>query len=283
MSEDQPQAEVPDVTSEDSSPQPADTAEVQEDSNESQADQTPEVDKGEGESEGEQKKNRVQERINKLTREKYEALDREKQLQTKLEDFETRLNSMQSSPVEPQIEDYDTDAAFKSAYKSYVLDSQQAEARQQTAYSQKQQTEQQAQQDAQERIGGFTKRAQSEAESYQGFWDAVQGEAFSAVANAMNPDVISLIQSSDKSTGLAYHLATNLDVADSIARMNPVHAARELVLIEQKLETLTQKSVSSAPPPPKPIGDGKKIDVPLEEIENIDDWMKRRNAKVRGN
>lgn len=67
-----------------------------------------------------------------------------------------------------------------------------------------------------------------------------------------------LIQDSEMGPALAMHLATNPEVAASIAQLPPIAAAREMGRLEAKLEkpvvaTPVPPKVSQAPPPPAKI------------------------------
>lgn len=228
-----------------------------------------------------EKRDRVQERINKLTREKYEARKHAEEMEKKFREMEERLNGLDKPPAEPNFDDFDSDAEFKAAYRDYVLKTEQHQARQNSVKEAEKQSQEAQQKAALERQQEFSKRAQAEADRYQGYWDAVQDPAFSAIVNTMNPEVIALIQESENSTGLSYHLATNLELADQLANMPLASAARELIKLESGLQKPQPNKLSKAPEPTEPIGSSGSLDVPLEKIESIDEWMKRRNAQVR--
>jgi hypothetical protein len=101
----------------------------------------------------------------------------------------------------------------------------------------------------------------------------------------MDPDLRHLIQTSDKNIALAYHLGTNLDVAERIASLSPVLAAREIALLESRLETPKPKTVSNAPPPVKPVNGGsvKEKDISDPNLSDAEfNEMRRKQRAARG-
>jgi hypothetical protein len=97
-------------------------------------------------------------------------------------------------------------------------------------------------------------------------------------------------QESDEGPAVLLYLANNIPLADQIARMQPLAAARELGRIEAKLigaREAAAKTVSNAPPPPPKIegsGDsgttGIKPTDPDSDKLSDDEWLRRRNKQV---
>lgn len=108
---------------------------------------------------------------------------------------------------------------------------------------------------------------QAKASTWQQRAEAAKAEMpdFAEVLNAsqapMTQAMAEVLQESDHGPAIAYHLAKNPNEADRIAHLSPLAQARELGKIEASLsapkETPAPKKVTSAPPPPTPIGSGR--------------------------
>ncbi len=97
--------------------------------------------------------------------------------------------------------------------------------------------------------------------------------------------VVAIIKESEMAPQILTHLYTHRDELESILRLAPVSAAREIGKLEAKItgapKTQTRK-VSQAPKPVKPVGDGGS-GPPLVDAEDdklsTEEFMKRRNQK----
>lgn len=72
----------------------------------------------------------------------------------------------------------------------------------------------------------------------------------------VTPAMAEAILESEKGPALAYHLATNPDLAERLAGLGPVQAARELGRIESELSLPRPKRVSGAPDPVRSVVGG---------------------------
>lgn len=77
-------------------------------------------------------------------------------------------------------------------------------------------------------------------------YDEVLGEAETVVA----PHVTDAILTSDRGPEVAYHLAKNPALAEKLNRLSPIAAAREIGRIEAALEKSSPGTSRSSPPPP---------------------------------
>lgn len=258
---------------------PTDQQDVEQDVSQAESSTAP-VDTAENEQKDE--KSNVQKRINKLTREKYEAQNKAKDLEDKYQALEERINAMDRPAEKPRYDQFDSDEAYEAALTDYVHKTSAQSARQAELEAAQRVRLEDQQRAAQQRQQDYNARAAKEADRYEGYWDAVNDPAFSAIVTSMDPQVVALVQESDKSTGLGYYLATNLEVADQIANMPVATAARELLKIEVGLEKPESKKISDAPPPVEPIGSSGQNELPLDKVESTEEWMARRNAQIRG-
>ncbi len=100
-----------------------------------------------------------------------------------------------------------------------------------------------------------------------------------------------VLMESESGPALAYYLGKNPDIAQVIAQLPPLAAARELGRLESRLaherETAKPRTVTQAPPPPKKIeGSGSpsvsaKPDTPDSDKLSDAEWARRRNAQVK--
>jgi len=240
----------------------------------------PEVSQAPEVEEPEKKKTGAEKRIDQLTYEKYEEQRQRKALEERLKELESKVE--QPKPVvAPREEDFDDYNEYQEKQADYLahLAAQKLQARQQ---QDTQLAEQRAlEEKAAERTQKFVERVNSESSQYEGFQEKVNDPTFNAITKQMDPDLIALIQESDKGTALTYHLATNIAEADRISRLSPVLAARELSLIEASIQLPQPKKISDAPDPVKPIG-GNESAVKNPDDMSMDEWMAWRNKQVRG-
>ena len=86
------------------------------------------------------------------------------------------------------------------------------------------------------------------------------------------------IMESDLGPKLAYHLATNPEEAEKIARMTPIGAVRALTLIEEGFKKPV--AVSKATPPITPVGSKATSIKSLLDTKDFDEFTKRREAQI---
>lgn len=248
------EAETPDAPIPDSSPEPADAVEPKQEEPKAE----------------EPKKNPVQERINQITREKYEERRAREEAEKKARELEERLSQLENkAPPEPREDDYNSTDEYIAAVKSHAKQVALIEARQSSKQDQPkgQDNTQQAIQKVQMAI------AKSDIPDLQ---TLVQDPNL-----PITEEVIEWLADSDKTDVILFHLANHLDEAYDIVQMTPAQRFRALSKLEATVEKPSPKKVTSAPTPPDPIGnsDGAPIN---EEKMSVDEWIKRRNAKLYG-
>lgn len=247
------EAETPDAPIPDSSPEITGDA--------------PEI---EQEPKAEEPKNRVQERINQITREKYEERRAREEAEKKARELEERLSALENkAPPEPREDDYHSTDEYIAAVKEHAKQVALIEARQSSKQDQPkgQDSAQQALQKVQMSI------AKSDIPDLQ---TLVQDPNL-----PITQDAIEWLADSDKSDVILYHLANHLDEAYDIAQMTPAQRFRALSKLEATIEKPSPKKVTSAPTPPDPIGNSDGAPINEEKI-SVDEWIKRRNAKLYG-
>ena len=184
-------------------------------------------------------KRMAQKRIRQLTSKQRAA---EEKLAKQQEQIDELLKQNNPEPARPSSADFETleeyeDARddWKDAVKSRKTESESPEQQAPTPEQ--------------------VKRAEN-ADRIEQDLDALGDQYPDAVEIVMNDEwscsdsMYDFIEASEKGAALAYHLATNEDIASKIAGLSPVLAARELVRVEAGLPATTTKPSASPPPPP---------------------------------
>ncbi len=199
-------------------------------------------------------------RINKLTAEKYQLLDRLKQLE----------EDKKPKPVEkPSRDSFESDEDYQEAFSSYAVDQaiNKVEAK-------KREASVQAERESNERA--YNERVEKFLDDQPDFSKVV-----SQTDIPLNQTMIDTIFGSDVGPQLTWHLVNNLDQAEKIASLDPVKTARELTRLEVQIQS-KPNTVTKAPEPISEVGGAEGQPEPeLSEKLPIDEWMRRRN-KQRG-
>ena len=205
--------------------------------------------------------NGVKKRIDKVTRQKYEAVAEANRYKAELEQLKAQLAPKQEAP---DISQFDTLDEYVEAVAEYKL-SQKAQA---TQSQQAQQTQ-----------------AQAQAQDWVAKVEKVRGvapdfdEAFNNVANIeFAPMALEAVAQHPKGAEIAYMLGKNVSEAYRIAALSPTQQLIAIGEIAAKTNVPKPKAVSSAPAPVKPVQGGSSNSAPPTDI---DEWMKWRNDQLR--
>ncbi len=120
------------------------------------------------------------------------------------------------------------------------------------------------------------------------FEDELEALAPDAVLTVMDDEwpcsqaMTDFIMDSDKRAQLAYHLASNTELAEKISALPPVAAARELVKIEAELPAPTTSTPTPAPPPPPgtpvtPVAGAVTVD---DDKLSTKQWREKREREL---
>lgn len=197
------------------------------------------------EPEAKPERDKIQERFDKLTREKYEALRAKDALEWELQ----RIREAQAKPdpvapettKAPTLADFEYDEAkYQAAMTQYAA----AEARKAALEAIKAEREKET---TRAKVESFRSREAKFAEKTADYREAVYSDQL-PISEAM----AEVIRESDEGPALAYYLAKNRDIAEAIYALPPIAAARELGKIEARLTAPPPPApkVSEAPPPP---------------------------------
>jgi hypothetical protein len=222
-------------------------------------------------------KSRAQERIEELALERRVAVDaaeywRQQALQN------MRLPVQPETPAatpEPKLEDFDYDGEkWQAAWKTW-----QASSIEKTVAGTIEQTLRERQ--SRER----QQQIETEWEARRTAFRAKVPDYDVTTANPnlpITPAMAKVIKSSDRGPEIAYHLGKNPVEAARIARLeDPVEQAEALGRLYNRVVTSpAPPKTTSAPPPPTAGKAGASPGVPLDAIESVDDWMKRRREQL---
>jgi len=237
------------------------------------------------------KKDPVQERIDKLTRDKYDALrerDRKdyelERLRAEVEQFKAPKTEVATQNDFPTLEQFGYD---EGKYQAAVAQHFSKLAAEQGTVAARQALEAERQRQQQEQL---TKNwATQEAEfmkSKPDYAEKVRREPRDG-GPVISQSMADLIKASPVGAAVAYHLAENVEKSAAIAALPPIEQAREIGRIEARLEAAKQKpapAVSQAPQPiPKVDADEAPVTVKVDSAESDalsdKEWTRRRNLQ----
>lgn len=213
-----------------------------------------------------------QERLNEVTRHRREAERRADALERELADLRQRqpAHQPQSNNDVPSLEAFNYDmAAWSQAMTEHVTQRTLSQAEQRLQQAEQQRTQQQVAEQ-------FDSRSREYAIANPGFEDRVADLARTV---QFHPAVIEVIGTSDHGPAVADYLATHLDEADRIARMQPHLAALQLGRIEAKVSAPKPKPVSNAPAPAPVLGGGSAVNKDPERMP-IEEWLTWRRDQL---
>jgi hypothetical protein len=226
-------------------------------------------------------KNPVQPRIDELTR---KVRENEREAAYWRARAEAAAAPPKEAPKKPTPDQFDDYGAFVEALADFKADEKvntALDAREKAA-AEKQQ--------AQTRVTTWNDRV-TEARKSIPDYDAVMAASNVPIADF----VLDELRDSELGPQLAYHLDKNPDVAEKLNTMNPRQAAREIGRLEAKLMSTASASpdpkvdapqeptapkvkTTNAPPPVKPVGQGRSTAVDLSKA-SMDDYVKQRAAQ----
>lgn len=237
-------------------------------------------------------RDRVQERFDKLTREKYEGLSRAERAEYRAQELERRLSEIEakSAPTEtvapsndfPTLESVGWDEVkFSAAIAQWNAKQVREAAKAELAAEREAQRKSETETSWQRKQAEFQKTKPEYAEkvlegAQRGTW-------------ACSDEMLQVAQASDIGPEILLYLAENADKSREIYRLPPHLQAREIGRIEARLEASKAPPapvVSKAPPPVAKIEAADSAtnvapDSPESDSKwNAEEWAKRRNKQV---
>lgn len=212
---------------------------------------------------------KVQERIDKLTWEKWEAKREADQLRKELEEFRnTTTVAPAQRPIPPVEDDFDDPNEYRKARVKYEDEIfAWNETRRNTELE-----KQRSQESFQESLKAFNKRAERMRAKYPDFDEAISAPIFS-------PAVSQEVLDSEYGAEIGYYLAKNPDEALRLSSLPPSRVAKEIGKLEVKFTSVSKRTVSKAPPPINPLDGDDTVKPDLEKMP-IEDFMKAEKNKI---
>ena len=224
------------------------------------------------------KVNKVQERINQLTREKYEARQETAALEERIKQLETK-GPAETKPeiVAPKEDDFEDYSQYQQASTKFVADTasnaayDRITAENQVRDQASKETARQA--ELKTKKASFDSNLAEKRGNFEDFEDVAYGHQF------MSIDMAERLFDMDKGPEVAYHLGSNLDVAEKIFSLPLIQQAIELTKIEYQVEDLKPKLVSEAPDAITPLGSDEKVSKEEDDMTDAE-WLKFRNNQI---
>lgn len=247
---------------------------------EAEEESAPSDEDAEDEAEKPKRRSRAEERINALTREKYEAQKQAEAYQQRVQEYESYLRQQQEQQFSPQsqfpqLADYDYDE------QKYAQAVQNWNRGQLTAYQQQQENlskQQQAEAMKQREAAYIAQKVQEGVAKYPDFQQKVFDPSLPPLIG-VNRDAYQAVIESDSAVDIAYYLANNPQEVYAFASMSPVQAIKKVAQIEAQLASKPIKSHSLPKPPSKVSGNSESVKDP--EKMSVDDWLKWRNNQIQ--
>lgn len=233
----------------------------------------------------ERAQDKVNKRINKLTREKYDLMSENDRLKA-AGGQEQKPNNQPATdlPVMPKYEDFDDVDEYNKKMSEYSRNMVSYEIDQRD----KTRTEAETQTQAQERKYKSIENFEVKADEYRkknpdSDFDQVAMSPEALMIYDRNDDFTMMVQDSEVVAELAHYLGANLGVLDELASM-PIHeAAKELGRLEARIEQsggIKPRAVSKAGEPIKPVGGGQGVVTKDPSDMSDDEFIKWRRDHI---
>lgn len=203
----------------------------------------------------------VKKRIDKVTRQKYEAIAESNRLKAELEQLRAQFAPKQEAP---DISQFDTMDDYVEALTEYKLQQKAQNAQSQQA----KQTQEQA--IAQDWVAKVDK-ARSVAPDFDEVFSNVADVPFAQVA-------LDAVAQHPKGAEIAYILGKDPSEAYRIAALAPYQQLMAIGEVAARANLPKPKTVSTAPAPVKPVSGGASNSAPPADM---DEWVKWRNNQIR--
>lgn len=224
------------------------------------------------------KPNPVQARINQLTQEKYEAREETKALEKRILDLESRKpEEVKPKPAAPKEDDFDSYNDYQVANSEYIAKQAANAAYERLSVETKARDEKGRDSERIEALkskkANFDQNLEVKRGNFEDFEEVAYGHKF------MTNDMAERIFDMDNGPEVAYHIGSNLDVAERISSMNQIDQAVELAKIEMQVEPLNPKNISDAPDIIKPLSGRETVHTDPDKM-STDQWQEWRNKDL---
>lgn len=222
------------------------------------------------------KENRVQHRIDELTREKYEARQEADRLRKENEELKAVKATPDSDFIPPGFPDEPTIDQFED-YEQYNRALVRWEAGRIIANEKYQDVQKQKQEQVKTVVNNYNSRVEAAKKTYTD-WDDVIATAPDFVYPQSTVDTI---LESEQGADIQYYLANNAAEAERVHKLNPVQQIKEIAKLEAKFSKpdAPAKRVSQAPTPITPVTGNDSGIVDINKLEG-DAWINAERARL---
>lgn len=226
------------------------------------------------------KRSRAEERINALTREKYEAQKQAEAYQRQLVEMQQYLSQQQAAANigenMPTLADYGYDeAAYSRGIQAWNQQQiQRFQENQQNIYRQQQQVVH-----AQQEQARIAQKMSEGAAKYPDFVTKVGNPQLPSLRD-VNPAAFQAVMDSDSAVDVAYYLASNPEQVYAFASMDPVKAIKAVARIEAQVTAKPLKASNPLPKPPSKLAGNSEAAKDPSKMTTAE-WMEWRNNQVK--
>ena len=242
------------------------TAEVDEVEANEPSDSSPEKQEGKAEE-----KDNFQKRVDELTAIRRQEERQRIQAEQRAAELEQQLQALKPK-AEPgkTLADFDYDEGKFSDYLVEIATQKAQESAQQRI----------AQEKAQARMAEFSVRETDFAKENSDYHAVTRNPTLN-----ISQEMVNIAQGSENGPALLYHVAQHPDIADRLAALSPVDAAREMGRLEAIITAPKPKPVTTTPDPaPKLKATEKATTISASSAASdkltTEEWLKRRNKEL---
>ena len=220
-----------------------------------------EADKQEDEDDDSSLPNGVKKRIDKVTRQKYEAVAESNRLKAELEQLRAQIAPKQEAPDISQFDTLDdyVEAVAEYKYQNNMLSEQEKN------------VERAIEQRVAREWTAKVEKVRSVAPDFDAVFNNVASIEFSPIA-------LEAVSQHPKGAEIAYMLGKDVGEAYRIAALPPYQQLMAIGEIAARTNVPKPKTVSTAPTPVKPVQGGSSNSAPPSDM---DEWIKWRNNQLR--
>ncbi|MFA4826473.1 MAG: hypothetical protein WC593_15085 [Methanoregula sp.] len=235
-------------------------------------------------------KDRIQDRIDEITRKRREAEREAAYWKGRAEGATPKIDALPTAPVidpmapfsepRPVEDDFETLAEYEEADRKHLVAQARYEARQEMVREDVRRQAEKAEKELREKVAGWFKNAPANLPDFQ----AIVCKPPEQGGPAFSMEMIEIWQDSPVGHQLAYELAKNPEEVWRLRNLPPHRMAMELARREQKLSVAPAqpKKITSAPNPITPVTPAATaVNKTLEDMPT-DEFMARRDREQFG-
>ena len=232
-------------------------------------------------------KRKSQERIDKMTA-------KHRELERQFEELRAQIGQSKEPAAkerEPQLEDFNTFDEYEKARADFLIEQGKKQALAELEGKQKAAKEAelaQAEAKRMESVRVDFEAAEKElkaekadySEKIEDFNDRLDNVPKGSLAAQVLREA--LFMSPKEAPSVIYALASEDGLLDKMEKMTPLQIAETIFETRFKLRNAPKEDAKPKPAPIKPVGGGAKTSTELSDKDSMDEWLKKRNAQLKG-